>query len=509
MGSDNFYRDTFVLTISNLTMAIIRFIFSIILSDKLGPEGVGLYGLIMPIYDLFCCLVCGGIVAAISKEVSSYHGTGSYKNMNKSVRYNFAFLLLWSIFVTVIMFISAPLITKYVIKDPRTLYSLWILCPAIIFIALSSILKGYFFGVMEVNTPAIIDIVEKALRLFITLSLIDLLLLKDITTTVTATYASFTIGEFVSFVLLYIFFKRSSKKFTEAKSKDKETENGAQLLYNSFKTAFPLAVNGFLTTAITSASTLLIPRRLIVSGMTYNMALESIGKFSGMALTIIFFPLVIVNSMATILVPDISQSLTKKDYKSIGIRVNEVIKMCFILGVSIMIICFMIPDNLGLLFYKRNDLSSFIKSAAISVPFLYASSCTYGILNGLGKQKKILINSILTSVIELVIMYFLMAIPKINIYGFAIGLFVSSLLGFILNLIEINKTVKLSINLYEILVITALSLICIFTIKILNATISNDNFLIKNIILFAISFVLFFGSIFTIRKTSTNSNVYY
>ena len=144
MGNDTFYKDTFILTMSNLAMAIIRFAFSIILSDKLGPEGVGLYGLIMPMYDLFCCLVCGGIVAAISKEISSYYGTSHYRNLNKSINVIFIFSLIWSIFVTIIIFALSPVISNYIIKDSRTLYSLWVLCPALIFIALSSIYKGYF-----------------------------------------------------------------------------------------------------------------------------------------------------------------------------------------------------------------------------------------------------------------------------------------------------------------------------------------------------------------------------
>ena len=41
---DNFYRDTFVLTLSNLAMGVLRFMFSIILSRQLGPEVDGLNG---------------------------------------------------------------------------------------------------------------------------------------------------------------------------------------------------------------------------------------------------------------------------------------------------------------------------------------------------------------------------------------------------------------------------------------------------------------------------------
>ena len=502
MGNDTFYKDTFVLTISNLAMAIIRFVFSIILSDKLGPEGVGLYGLIMPIYDLFCCLVCGGLVAAISKEVSSYYGTSHYKNLNKSIRVVLMFSLIWSVFITIIIFMLSPIISTHIIKDGRTLYSLWVLCPALIFIAISSVYKGYFYGVLEVKTPAIIDIAEKAIRMFITLSVINYFLLEDITSTVTATYTSFAIGEFVSFILLYLFYKKSSLKFMDIPLNEERVENSAQLLFNVLVVAAPLAINGLLTTAISGFSTLLVPRRLVLAGLEYTAALEIIGKFSGMSLTIIYFPIVIVVSMATILVPDISKNLTRKDFTGLEIRINEVIKMCFLLGVSTMIICLTIPNNLGMLFYKRNDLSLYIRAVSICTPFLYASSCTYGILNGLGKQKTILISSIITSLIQLLLIYILIVIPEINILGYAIALVASSVIGLIINMVEINKVVSISMNLGEFLIIICLTILTALTLKILNIIIPDNIFIIKNVILIIIGFSLFITSTFMIRKSS-------
>ncbi len=41
---------TLSLTASNLTTGLLGFIFSMYLSKVLGPEGMGLYGIIMPIY---------------------------------------------------------------------------------------------------------------------------------------------------------------------------------------------------------------------------------------------------------------------------------------------------------------------------------------------------------------------------------------------------------------------------------------------------------------------------
>ncbi len=308
MSKDTFYRDTFVLTLSNLAMGVLRFMFSIILSRQLGPEGVGLYGLIMPIYDLFCCLVCGGIIAAISRETSAYLGTRRFEDLHKTVNASLVFIVLWSIFIAGIMFILSPIICNYIIKDPRAIRSLWIASPAIVFIAISCVYKGYFYGVSQVITPSVIDILEKAVRMVILVGVIYYLSLKTIENTVAATYLSFTIGEIISFVFLYIFYKRSIKKIPYTNSV--RPDNSFQLLFKILIIAVPLAINGFLTTALQSVSTLLVPIRLVAAGFDHIGALEIIGKFNGMALAIVYFPLVIVVSLSTVIIPDISKKIS-------------------------------------------------------------------------------------------------------------------------------------------------------------------------------------------------------
>lgn len=63
-------------------------------------------------------------------------------------------------------------------------------------------------------------------------------------------------------------------------------------------------------------STLLVPKRLIVAGFTYSQALSLIGKYSSMAMSIVTFPIIIVSSINTMLIPDLSQTLSKGNYLS-------------------------------------------------------------------------------------------------------------------------------------------------------------------------------------------------
>lgn len=498
MIKDNFYRDSIILTVSNLIAGILRFMFSILLSKKLGAEGVGLYSLVMPIYDLFICLICGGMITAISKEASSYYSINDYGNLNKSIHTALFFDFVWALLITILVFLFSPFISAYIIKDQRTLYSLWVICPALIFVALSSVYKGYFYGISNVKVPAIIDIVEKSVRMALILGIINFFALKNVTATVTATYVSLSIGELISFILLFIFYEKSKNKYWNYRAKP---EGRAQLLFNILVVSFPLCLNGFLTTIISALSTLIVPRRLFYAGIEYTEVLALIGKFSGMAMSIVLFPYIIVMSMATILTPDISKSISKNDYHSLENRIMEVIKISFLLGISTMIVCLCAGDSLGKLFFDRYDLGIYIRLAALSAPFMYMSGSTFGILNGLGKQKSLLINSLITSVIQLVLLYVLLGIPSINILGYGIALFITSIIGFILNIIAIKKNCYIEFSGAEILIDICLSIFLYFILKILNNTLPNSMFITKNIVIIATGFSLLFFSLFLSKKS--------
>ncbi|WP_291632427.1 stage V sporulation protein B [Clostridium sp.] len=498
MIKDNFYRDSIILTISNLTAGILRFIFTILLSKKLGAEGMGLYSLVMPIYDLFICLICGGMITAISKEASSYYGIHDYGNLNKSVHTTLVFDFVWAILITCLVFLFSPFISTYIIKDQRTLYSIWVICPALIFVALSSIYKGYFYGISNVKVPAIIDIVEKTVRMAIILGIINFFALKNVTATVTATYISLSIGELISFILLFIFYKKSKNKF---KDYTKKAEGRAQLLFNILVVSIPLSINGFLTTAISALSTLIVPRRLVYAGIEYTESLALIGKFSGMAMSIVFFPFIIVMSMATILTPDISKSVTKNDYNGLEIRIKEVIKISFLLGISTMIVCLCIGDSLGKLFFDRYDLGTYIRVAALSAPFMYMSGSTFGILNGLGKQKALLINSVVTSILELILLYVLLGIPSLNILGYGIAILITSIVSFILNIISIKETCYIQFSSTEFTIDICLSIFFYLVLKILDNTLPNSIFITKNIIIIVTGFSLLLFSLLLTKKS--------
>ncbi len=449
MGQDNFFKNSFFLTASNIATGILGFIFSIYLADIAGPEGVALYGLVMPIYNLFICLMTAGIIAAISQRAAIYESKGEYNNLFKTIRSVAFFNIIWAIAIGLIVFFLAPYISQYGIKDPRTINAIKVTCPAMVFIALSNILKGFFYGSSKIKIPAVIDISEKAMRIITITLLIWIFHAKTLSSIVTLAYVSLALGELQSLLLLYGYYRYTVNRIPPSYEKP---ESKAQLLFNVLIISLPLCLNGFLGNAFSTISTLIVPRQLVASGLDYSSALNLIGRFNGMALTIVTFPLIVVNSINTLLVPDLSQSISNSDYYNASVRIKTVLKIAFLLGMATTVICQLIPDSLGQMFYKRDDLGLYIRLASLSAPIFFVANTMFGILNGLNRQSIILRNSIIISITEIVCLYIFTAIPSINIFSYVITIFVTSTLGLIINLHEVNKHIELNLSLFNIII---------------------------------------------------------
>ncbi|MBI6871787.1 stage V sporulation protein B [Clostridium aciditolerans] len=487
MRRDRFLKNSLILISSNLITGVFGFIFSIILSRELGAEGMGLYGLVMPIYDLFICLISGGMVAAISRVAAVYFSKDDFRNLNRSIDISLLFDCVWALIIVSLVFVYAQYISVYIIKDVRTIHAIQVMCPAMLFIALSAILKGYFYGTSNIKIPAFIDILEKFLRIVVLVTIVTLFSLDDVKNTVTAAYVTLTVGELVSFVLLYIAYKikKSHYKFNFTAAEDK-----LQLLFNILVISFPLCLNGFLSTAISAASTLIVPRRLVGAGIEYSMALSMIGKFKGMSLNIIFFPMLIVMSISTVLIPDLSEKIEKKNYWDAEHRISQVLKIALLLGITTMVICLNMPNSLGELFYGRKDLGSYIKFCSFAAPIAFTSATTFGILNGLGKQNIILRNSLIVAFEELFLLYVLTGISWINIYGCGISLIITSITTLALNLYEIKRICNLNISKYDMFIIILLGILLYFVLAILNNVLPSQMFALKNLSMIAIAFLI-------------------
>ncbi|NRT63950.1 stage V sporulation protein B [Clostridium saccharoperbutylacetonicum] len=449
---------------------------------------MGLYNLVMPIYNLFICLMTAGIVASISKITAVYNQKGEHQNIVKTIRIVSLFNISWAFLIGIIVFLSAPVIGKYGVNDVRTISAIKVICPAMVCIAISNILKGYFYGTSKITVPAIIDIFEKAMRILTVSLLIFLTKAQTLESMVTLATVALCIGEFQSLFFLYIYYKYSIKKMPLSKER---TESRVQLLFDVIVIALPLCLNGFLTNILGTLSTLIVPRRLLAAGFNYPTALSMIGKYTGMALSVIMIPLIIVTTINTLLIPDLSQSLVLGKQYEASIRIKKVLKVAFLLGIATSIICNVIPNSLGEMFYSRSDLGQYIRFASLTSPIFFPAITMFGILNGLNRQGIILRNSLIEAIIELICLFIFTGIPSINIFGYSITMLIACTIGFILNLHEVKKHINLNLNKSNIIIYLMLGFLTFLIINIFSKHIYTHSLIINNFIIMGLVFSIF------------------
>lgn len=439
----NYIQGAFILTLTNLITGILAFVFRILLSRSIGAEGVGVYQLVLPLYTLFITLVSGGVTTAVSKLVAEHQTKANYRNMHKTIKICCTLFGAWSILIATILSFNAGFVAQYILKDVRTLYSIIIFTPAIVFISISAIIRGYFFGLQDVNPPAVIDVAEKVVRLAGLILAVKIMLPYGIAYVCAGAMLAMAVGELVSMLLLITIYFR--KKRTQQKSG--LTESSFTIVNRVLTNAIPLSVSGALVTIMEMLCAIIVPTQLIAAGFNKQSALSLYGELTGMAMPLLFFPFIIIVSLSITLVPAITAAHTQKNWGMLRNQSYNAIKIASVLGLGSTAFFATFPHQLSDLIFKSSHAGNLLFWLSIACTFQYLQFTLFAISNGLGLQSKVLGYSIINVIILVLCSYILIPLPQINIYGYILGANLSTILIVFKNTYDLKKIKQLKFKL--------------------------------------------------------------
>ena len=175
-----FIKSTFILMIGGLLTKIFSMVIKIILTRNIGTEGVSLYMLVLPTFNLFITLSTLSLPVAISKLVAE--NTRSKKVILSiippSMMYNFILMLL--------LLILSPFISNYLLRNEMVRYPIMAISFTLPIICLSGILKGYFFGHQKMGPYVLENVCEQIIRLLFIILFIPIILRKSLVIAITS-----------------------------------------------------------------------------------------------------------------------------------------------------------------------------------------------------------------------------------------------------------------------------------------------------------------------------------
>jgi stage V sporulation protein B len=458
----NYIQGAFILTLTNLVTGVLAFVFRILLSRSIGAEGVGVYQLVLPLYTLFITLVSGGVTTAVSKLIAEQQTKSKYKNMHKIITICCFLFGAWSVLIATILSFNAGFVAQYILKDLRTLHSIIIFTPAIVFISISAIIRGYFFGLQDVNPPAAIDVAEKVVRLGGLILAVKIMLPYGIAYVCAGAMLAMAVGELVSLLLLSTIYLKKRRRHTQ----NNLTDSTYTIINRVLTNAIPLSVSGALVTIMEMLCAIIVPAQLVTAGFNKSSALSIYGELTGMAMPLLFFPFIIIVSLAITLVPAITATHTAKNWPVLNNQCHNSIKIAAVLGFGSTAVFSTFPHQLSELIFKSSHAGNLLFWLSLGCAFQYLQFTLFAISNGLGMQSKVLGYSIINVIILVLCSYILIPMPKINIYGYIFGFNLSTILIVLKNAYDLKKIKQLKLKLLRTLVGPLISFIfMLFTLR--------------------------------------------
>lgn len=445
-----------ILLAANLIVKVIGAIYKIPLTYILGERGMGLFGTSYTIYTWLFVIATAGFPVAISKMIAESSALGREKETGKIFKVSFAVLLFIGIGGTLILFLGADVFSNLITHTGDAAPGIRAIAPAVLFVSMMSVFRGYFQGKQNMLPTAASEVVESLGKLAIGFLLASMFISMGVEYGSAGAVFGVSVGAGFGMVLLAVIYFMSRKKTDE---KSGEVSTTGKILKRLIVIAVPITIGASVFTLTSVIDLFMIMNRLMEAGFGEEETQALYGLYSGYAIPIFNMPSTLVSSISVSIVPAIAASYVKKEVDETQSIINGGLKITTLFALPCAVGISLLSNPILSLLYNNTKADTILSILGIGVVFVALVLVTNAMLQAIGKVWVPVINMAAGGILKIVINYFLVGNPEININGAAIGTTACYVLILTLNLIVIAKTMKIKYDTLSLLVKPLLSVV--------------------------------------------------
>ncbi len=483
---ESFMQGVVTIMFSQIAIKVLGLIYTLYLTNRegFGDAGNAIYASGYQIYALLLTISSIGVPNAISKLVAERLAIGDNRGANKIFKVALATFGCIGAIGTMLLFFGAHTISYSWLQIPESELTLIALSPAIFFVSISSVFRGYFNGRRSLKTTARAQTLEQIFKTVLTIIIVEIV--AHITSTSTelmaagATIAT-TIATFSSFAYLFIYYRIRRREIGNEiqQSINYKYENVKTIIRRILMVSIPLTLSSIMTSFNKNIDSFTV-KRILSTYMASDTAQTLYGQLAGKVDTLTNLPLAINIAFATALVPAISSAKAKNDKETATKRTSFSLLTSMLIGLPCVIgmIIFAQPI-LNLLYPNANEGALLLQLISISVIFSILDQTINGALQGFGKVIVPAIALGVGCIVKLILNLILLRIPTLNVYGAAIGSIACHAVAFTIVFNVLKKYVKLDLPFRKFVLkpalATAIMGVCSYTIfLVLNSIIPGN-----------------------------------
>ncbi len=412
-------------------MKSIGMVFNLYISNKIGSEAVGVFSLVMSVYLFAITLATSGLSLACTCLVSEQFAKGNFFDGLKAVKSCLFFSVLLGIGSSLLVLFFSPIISQNWLNSTVSCTPLYFIAIGLPFIAISSVINGYFSAVRKAYKSAISQVFELLVKILATILLLNFYANQTVESICVCLILADVISEVCSCSLLLVLYQIDKLKYC------KRAITNITFKRRILKITFPVSITSYIRSGLSTLKQFIIPSRLVLFGFPYSIALSEYGKINGMTMSVLMFPNVFIQSFSNLLIPEFA-SLMANQYKK---RILEVCQKIFLVtslfSISISIIFFLFANEISLMIFKNLSCATYIKILSPLILFMYPDNIIDSMLKGLNKQFGVMVCNILDLVLTIGVLYFLL--PSFGLTGYLLAIMISEVFNFCVSFFQLHR----------------------------------------------------------------------
>lgn len=428
---NKFIKSTIILIFGGLITKILGMIIKISLTRTIGENGISLYMLVLPTFNLFITLCNLGTPTAITKLISERK-----RKSKKIVLSIIPLILIYNLLLVIILLIIAPILSNNLLHNSNTYYPLIAIGTTLPFICISSIIKGYFFGKEKVFPNTLSNIIEQLVRLLLTIFLVSKMMKFGLVTAVTSVVLINIISEFSSIVVLLFFLPKEKIKASDFKKDN-------QILKEILDISLPNTGARLIGSITYFFEPIILTNILKYVGYSSNFITLEYGIINGYVYPLLLLPSFFTLAISSAILPVVSNSYSNRNYDYTKFKIKQAIFFSLLIGIPITLIFIFIPNVPLKLVYNTTLGLEYIPKIAPFFLLHYIQAPLTSSLNGMGYSKEAMKGTLYGGIVK-VLSLIIFSLLKIGLWSLVISSILNILAVTIHHIYYVKKYLKVN-----------------------------------------------------------------
>ncbi len=469
-----------IVLVAQFAVKVLGMVYRMVITniEGFGDTGNGFYTAGFNVYTVLLAISAVGIPNAIAKMVAERTALQDYNGAHKIFTTAMKLFAIIGLCASALLFFGADFYALKVIEMPGAQYVIRALAPSIFFVCVSSVIRGYFQGLNNMNATSFSQMIEQVFKCTLTIVLVVLAIGQPPEIMAAWANGASSIACLLSFGYLVLFYIRRQSGIKEkmrqaALSSAKQSSSG--LVKSILMLSIPISLASIITSinrvidtatisrGIEAAFQNGIPAYMSVNGMvdaisnpTFEQLKQEAIRLSGMLSksdTLINMPLAVNFAFATVLVPAIASALAVGDKKEASQKTSYSFLISLLLILPCAIGYIVLAEPIYKVIYPAAPFGhELLAMTAVSMIFSALNQTMSGALQGIGKVYVPAIGLVVGCIIKVILNVLLIRIPSINIQGAVISTIACQFAAFLVSFLVMSKYISIKITLAKFIV---------------------------------------------------------